>query len=179
MDRQTFIDHFKLVLVHLHDWTSQNCFNELSGNYEFIIEPRDRRASDHLTAKENSYLKKWNKLQGKQISFNEVVDLFYQDNKTPKWVDGSIYYSTPNLTVVHLFFSRRFRDESEIYYLEQGTGPFKALVAIPPESRRIMKGAKFDVNWKKYLDDEMNKGSFFSKLKRILKMNLTTPTSIN
>ena len=167
MDRQTFIDHFKLLLVHLHDWTSQNCFNELSENYKFIIEPSERTVSDHLTDIENSYLKVWNKLQDKQLSFDQVVDLFYQNSQTPKWVDSSIYFSTPTLTVVHLFFSREFRDENEIYYLERGTGPFKALVGIPPDNRKDMKGEKFDVNWKKYWDDEKKQGRFISKMKRL------------
>ena len=169
MDRQTFIDHFKLMLVHLYDWTSQNCFNELSDNYKFIIEPSERTISDHLTDKENDYLKIWNQLKDRQISFDQVADLFYQDNKTPKWVDSSVYYSTPNLTVVHLFFSRQFRDETEIYYLERGTGPFKAVVGIPPDNRKVLRGDKFDVNWKKYWDDEKGGNSFMTKLKRLFK----------
>ena len=169
MDKQTFIDHFKLLLGLLQDRTSQNCFNKLSGNYKFIIEPTERTVSDHLTEKENGYLKIWNKLQGRQISFDQVVDLFNQDNKTPKWIDCSIYYSTPSLTVVHLFFSREFRDENEVYYLDQGTGPFKAVVGIPPDNRKITKGDKFDANWKKYWDDEKNKNCFITKLKRIFK----------
>ncbi len=169
MDRQTFIDHFKLLLVHLDDWTSQNCFNKLSDNYQFIIEPSERTVSGHLTEKENGYLKIWNKLQGRQISFDQVVDLLYQDNKTPKWVDSSIYYSTPSLTVVHLFFSREFRDENEVYYLDRGTGPFKAVVGIPPDNRKIVEGDKFDVNWKKHWDDERNQNSFLTKLKKIFK----------
>jgi hypothetical protein len=170
MHRQIFIDHFKLLLVHLQDWTSQNCFNELSANYKFIIEPSQRSVSDHLTEEENSYLKIWNKLQGKRLSFDQVVDLFYQDNKTPKWIDSSIYFSTPTLTVVHLFFSREFRDDNEVYYLDRGTGPFKAVVVMPPENRKFMKGDKFDVNWKKYWDDEREHTSLITKLKRIFKI---------
>lgn len=169
MDRQTFINHFKLLLVHLHDWTSQNCFNELSDNHKFIIEPSERTVSDHLTEKENGYLKVWNKLEGRQISFDQVVDLFYKDNKMPKWVDSSIYFSTPNLTVVHLLFSREFRDENEVYYLERGTSPFKAVVSIPPDNLKVLKGDKFDVNWKKCWDDERNQSPFITKLKRIFK----------
>jgi hypothetical protein len=167
MDKQTFINHFKLLLVHLHDFTSQLCYNELSRNYTFILQPSDRSFSDHLTEKEKRYLKAWNKLKGKQLSFDEVVEQLYQDNQTPKWVDSSVYFSTPNLTVVHLFFSREFRDEDEVYYLDRGTGPFKAVVMTPPDNRRMMMGDKFDVNWKKYWDDEKN--SFIAKLKRIFK----------
>lgn len=120
----------------------------------FIIEPSERTISEHFTEMENGYLKKWNKLKDKQISFDEVVDLFYQDNKTPKWVDSSIYYSTPDLTIIHLLFSRQFKEETEIYYLDRGTGPFKALVGVPPENRKVMKGDKFDVNWKWNWDNE-------------------------
>lgn len=167
MDRQIFIAHFKLLLVHLHDWTSQNCFNELSENYRFIIEPNERTISDHLTEKENSHIKVWNELQDKQLSFDQVVNLFYQDNQTPKWVDSSIYFSTPILTVVHLFFSREFRNENEVYYLDRGTGPFKPVVGIPPDNIKVMKGDKFDVNWKKYWDDRKRQGRFITKLKRL------------
>ena len=153
MDKQTFIAHFKLLLTHLKDWTSQNCFNELSDNYVFILEPNQLDVSDDLTDIENGYLKVWNELQGKQISFEEIVDLFYRDGKTPKWIDSCVYYSTPDITVVDLYFSVEFKDENEIYYMERGTGPFKAVVANPPDHLKIMKGDKFDVNWKKHLDD--------------------------
>ena len=142
------------MLVHLNSWTSENCFNKLSDNYKFIIEPSERTIRDHLTDIENGYLKKWNELKDKQITFNEVVDLFHKNNKTPKWVDSSIYYSTIDLTIVHLFFSRQFKDENEIYYLDRGTGPFKAVVGIPPDNKKEMQGEKFDVNWKWKWDNE-------------------------
>ncbi|WP_419699678.1 hypothetical protein [Mucilaginibacter sp. NFX135] len=150
MDKQTFIEHFKLLLTHLKDWTSQNCFNELSDNYAFIL---DSNEWDIITNAENEHVKGWSELQNKQLSFEQIIDLFYQDGKTPKWVDCNVYYSTPDITVVDLFFSDEFKDESEIYYMERGTGPFKAVVAIPPDHLKVMKGDKFDVNWKKHLDD--------------------------
>ena len=40
---------------------------------------------------------------------------------------------------------------------------------MPPDNLKIMKGDKFDVNWKKYWDDEKNKNRFITKLKRIFK----------
>jgi hypothetical protein len=149
MDRQTFIGNFKLLLVHLKDWTSQNCFNELSDNYKFILEPSERTKSPHLTEKENGYLRIWNSLRDKQLSFDQVVDLFYQDGKTPKWVDSSVIYSTQDLTVVRLLFSREFRTEDGTYYLDRGTGPFKAVVQIPPDHLKVIKDGKFDLNWKR------------------------------
>ncbi len=170
MDRQTFINHFKLLFVQLLDWTSQNCYNKLSENYKFIIEPSERTISDHLTDKENSYLTTWNQLRDKQLSFDQVVDLFYKEEHVPKWIDSSIYFSTRKVTVVHLFFSRQFRDENEIYYLDRGTGPFKAVVSIPPENRKVTKGEKFDVNWKKYWDDEKKKSKIVVKLMKLLRL---------
>lgn len=157
MNKETFIQNFKKLLVDLNSFTAASCFNELSTNYTFILQPSERTTSDHLTDIENGYLKTWNKLKDKQISFDEVVDLFYRDGKTTKWADCCIYYSSKQLTVVHIFFSRQFRTKEEVYYLDRGTGPFKAMVALPPDHLKIMQGNKFDVNWKKYLDDRQSK----------------------
>jgi hypothetical protein len=154
MTKEAFIQNFKLVLVHLQNHTTALCFNEFSANYKFIIEPSERTISDHLSNIENGYLKIWNKLANKLISFEQVVELFYRDGKTPKWADCTIYYSSKNVTVVHIFFSREFAMENEVYYLDLGTGPFKAMVATPPDHLKITRGDKFDVNWKKRLDDK-------------------------
>ena len=86
-----------------------------------------------------------------------MVDLLYRDGKTTKWADCTVYYSSKELTVVHIFFSRQFRTEEAIYYLDRGTGPFKAMVALPPDHLKLMQGDKFDVNWKKHLDDTQSK----------------------
>lgn len=166
MDKGTFINNFRLVLTHLDDLTRQMCVNDLSTNYKFILEPNNRATSEHLTKEENDYLKTWNRLENKQITFDQVVDLFFKDGKTPKWADCSVYYSTTDLTVIKVFFSRQFRDEKEIYYLERGTGPFKAVVETPHYYTE--NGAKFDVNWKKNLDDKKQKG-LWTKVKRLIK----------
>jgi hypothetical protein len=141
------------------------CVNDLSTNYKFILEPSDRRKSDHLTMEENEYLKTWNKMENKQLTFDQVVDLFFKEGKAPKWADCNVYYSTADLTVVKIIFSRQFRDEKEIYYLERGTGPFKALVAIP--HYYTDNGDMFDVNWKKNLDDK-KKRSVWTKVKQLI-----------
>jgi hypothetical protein len=165
MERETFINNFRLLLTHLDTVTRQLCINDLSTNYKFILEPSEWNTSDYLTAAENDYLKTWNKLKDKQITFDEVVNVFHKYGQTPKWADCNIYYSTMNLTVIKIFFSRQFRDEKEIYYLERGTGPFKAVVATPFE---FMEGKKFDVNWKKDLDDRKT-SSIWTKIKRLIK----------
>jgi hypothetical protein len=167
MNKETFIQNFKLVLVHLQSHTAELCFNEFSANYKFIIEPSERTISDHLTKTENGYLKTWNKLTNKQISFEQAIELFYRDGKAPKWADCTIYHSSKDVTVVHIFFSREFVTEEEVYYLDLGTGPFKAMVALPPDHLKITKGDKFDVNWKKYLDDN-RRDNIFKRIKRFL-----------
>ena len=78
-----------------------------------------------------------------------------------------MYYATNDLTVIKILFSRQFRDQKEIYYLESGTGPFKAVVATPHYYSE--KSEKFDVNWKKNMDDRNQKG-FWIKLNRLLKI---------
>jgi len=111
--------------------------------------PSQWTTGDHLTKEENGYLKIWNSFRDKQLLFDQVVDLFYQESKTPKWVDSSIVYSTRDLTLVQLFFSRQFSTEDKIYYMESGTGPFKAVVEIPPDHLKVIKDGKFDLNWKR------------------------------
>lgn len=159
MDKNTFIKNFRLLLTHLYDLTQQMCVNRISTNYKCILEPSDRSTGNHLTAEENEYLKSWNKLLDKQLTFDQVVDLLFKDGKTPKWADCNVYYSTTDLIIVKIFFSRQFRDEKEIYYLERGTGPFKAVVATPYDY--MDNGDKFDVNWKKRLDDKKRGGLLY------------------
>jgi hypothetical protein len=166
MDKETFKNNFRLVLTHLDDLTRQFCVNDLATNYRFILEPSDRSISDHLTTTENEYLKTWNKLENKQMTFDQVVELFFKEGKTPKWADCNVYYSTKDLTVIKIFFSRQFRDEKEIYYLDRGTGPFKAVVTTPHYYSE--NGDKFDVNWKKDLDDKKQKG-LWTKVKRLIR----------
>lgn len=165
MEKSTFINNFRLLLIHLDNLTQELSVNKLSTNYTFILEPSDRSTSNHLTTEENEYLKSWNKLLDKQLTFDQVVELLFKDGKTPKWADCSVYYSTADLTVVKILFSRQFRDEKEIYYMGRGTGPFKPVVATPHYYTN--KGAKFDVNWKKHLDDK-KRGGLWKKVRRLL-----------
>lgn len=166
MDKQTFINNFRLLLTHLDDLTRKLCINDLATNYKFILEPSERGTSDHLTATEKDYLEIWNKLKSKQITFDKVVELFYKDGRTPKWADCSVYHSTRDLTVVKIFFSREFRDEKETYYLDRGTGPFKAVVTTPFDYSE--SGQKFDVNWRKDLDDRKSK-NIWTTIKLLIK----------
>lgn len=165
MTKEIFIQNFKLLLVHLKDITEELCSNQLSENYKFILEPSQRNVSTHLSEIENRYFEVWNKLENTEISFDEVVDLFYKNGTTPKWADCNVYLSTSDKTVVKIFFSRQFKDDAEIYYLERGTAPFKALVNTPIKNVENPED-KFDVNWKYKL--ERNKSqNIFTKLRKL------------
>ncbi|PDS23475.1 hypothetical protein [Flavobacterium branchiophilum] len=104
MTKEKFIENFKLLLVHLRDETEKFCFNEISENYRFILEPSERNTSQHLTEDENKYMKTWNKLENKEMTFDQVIELFYKNGKTPKWADCNVYLSTSEKTLVKIFF---------------------------------------------------------------------------
>jgi hypothetical protein len=165
MDKETFKNNFRLLLTHLDKVTRGLCLNDLSTNYKFILEPSEWTTSSHLTTEENENLKTLKKFKNKQITFDQVVELLFKNGTTPKWADCNVYYSTPDLTVVKIFFSRQFRDEREIYYLDSGTGPFKAVVAMPFDYTE--NGQKFDVNWKKNWDDRKQTG-LWTKIKQLI-----------
>lgn len=167
MNKENFINNFRLLLIHLGKVTRQLCVNNLSTTYEFILEPSEWTISSHLTTEENEYLNTWKKFKNKRIKFDQVVDLLFKEGKTPKWADCNVYYSTKDLTVVKIFFCRQFRDEREIYYQDRGTGPFKAVVTTPFYYSE--NGDKFDVNWKKDLDDKKQKG-LWTKVKQLIKI---------
>jgi hypothetical protein len=147
MDIDTFIDHFTLVLVHLNSFTSQLCFNELSTNYSFLLDEDGWSVGEEFTDEENNFIIACQQYRGQNLTFQQIVDLLYSKHKCVKWANCQVYSSTLDKTVVKIEFSKEFVDECEVYYLERGTGPFKAVVAIPPDHLKIMIGDRFDVNW--------------------------------
>lgn len=159
MTRQNFIQNFTTLISSLHELTAAHCHNQLSPNYIFLIAPSDYNNSNHLTAEENSYLNTWRKLKSKALCFDEVAELLYKNGKMPLWADCTIYHAAKNKTVIKILFSRRFGTSDAVYYSDQGTGPFKAQVALPPN---YLQGNKFDINWMKQRDDR--KKNFITRL---------------
>jgi hypothetical protein len=159
MTQQKFIQNFSVLVSSLYELTEAYCHNPLSPVPVFLIEPSTYVTSDHLTAEENSYLKTWHKLKNKTLCFDEVVELLYRNGKVPLWANCTVYHAAKNKTVIKILFSRRFRSGDAVYYLDQGTGPFKAQVALPAD---YIQGTRFDVNWKKLQDDK--KKNFITRL---------------
>ncbi|WP_130736524.1 hypothetical protein [Flavobacterium sp. J27] len=165
MTKEKFIENFKLLIIHLREITERFCFNEISENYKFILQPSDWNIREYLSEEENEYLKTWKKIQNKELSFEQVVAFFYKNGKTPKWADCNIYLTNSEKTIVKIEFSREFKEENEIYYTERGTGPFKAVVVTSSQNGANSE-EKFDVNWKANLDKQKTE----SIVKKIIKI---------
>jgi len=155
MNKQIFIEHLGCLIRNLEKLSLEYCTNDLSKNFKFILEPSGRETSEHLTPEENGYMATWNSIADQEMTFDEVVDLLCKDRKTTMWADCHIVHADAQATVVKITFSRRFRDGSDIYYMDWGTGPFKALMRMPPD--RKPGSARFDVNWHKEFDKQAKK----------------------
>ncbi len=119
--------------------------NPISENVEYLLEPNCRKSSEHLTAREIEQLGELNKLEGRHVNSDKVVDLLNISGLVPLWINTEIYKSTQRKTVVKLITSRRFIDEKDLNVKMDEFPPFHPLVPLPPWSK---KGEKFNVNWK-------------------------------
>jgi hypothetical protein len=87
------------------------------------------------------------------LFIDQAIDLLYHDNKVPLWINTTVHESKNDFTVIHLFCSRRLRSEEELFYKTVKYPPFNVLVPILPDPLRKDIDGKFDINWKKKLDD--------------------------
>jgi hypothetical protein len=168
MDASKFRQHLDNSLKLLLDITRQHCYNDLPENFKFTVEPSGRDFHDGLNDFEKRNLITLNKYADKLLTVDQVVDLLCHDNKVPLWINISVYESKKDLTVIHLFCSRRLRHDNELFYKAVKYPPFNAGVAIPPDSLRKDIDGKFDINWKKQLDDVGKSKSILTRIKRLL-----------
>lgn len=170
MDKIIFRQHLDKATIALADFTKTLCYNNISDNYKYRITPNSRTADkddEHLTEKEIAVLQTWNEHENEILTAEQVVDLFHHDNKVPVWIDTTIYEARQDLTVIDLFCSRRLRDDNELYH--QGEiMPFHLQVASPPDHLKIEQDGKFDVNWKKRLDDSKKPKTLLDRFKKLL-----------
>jgi len=171
MDKVTFRKHLDGATTLLVDFTKTLCYNNIADNYKYRITPNSRtvdKDDEHLTESEITVLKVWNKYENQFLTADQIIDLFHHDNQVPVWVDTTIYEATQELTVIDLLCSRRLRDDNALYH--QGEiMPFHLQVAMPPDHLKIEIDGKFDVNWKKRLDDERKPKSLLTKIKMFFK----------
>jgi hypothetical protein len=168
MDASKFRQHLDNSLKLLLDIATQNCYNNVAENFKFIIEPSGREFHDALNDFEKKNLIILNRYADKLLTIDQVVELLYHDNKVPLWINTTIYESKKELTVIHLLCSRRLRHDNELFYGAVKYPPFNVLVQLPPDSLRKDSNGKFDINWKKELDDRQKPKSIFTRIKQLL-----------
>ena len=153
MDSSKFKEHLDNSIKLLLDITLQHCYNDISENFKFIIEPSGRDFHDGLNNFEKKNLIVLNKHADKLLTVDQILELLCHDNKVPLWINTTVYESRSELTVIHLFCSRRLRHNTELFYKAVRYPPFNVLVPLPPDPLRKDINGKFDINWKKNLDD--------------------------
>jgi len=164
MDKQKFKQHLDDSLRFLVELTGRWCFNEFSDNYKFSITPNSRTPHSGLNKDEIRMLRLFNTYEGILFSRDEVIDLLHHNNKVPLWINTTIYESLPDLTIVNLFCSRRFREDKDLLYFVDKYAPFHLLVPVPFEyssskldCKKVEVDGKYDINFQKQLP--INKSS--------------------
>ena len=168
METSKFKQHLDNSLKLLLDVTSQHCYNYVSENIRFIIQPNGTEFHEGLNGVEKKNLIILNRHADKLLTFEQVVDLLCHDNKVPLWINTTVYECKKDLTVIHLLCSRRLRRDSELFYQAVKYPPFNVLVPLPPDLLRKDINGKFDINWKKQLDDKQKQKSIWTRIKRLL-----------
>lgn len=167
MDALNFKSHLDNSIQLLLELTQEYCYNDLSENFSFLIEPSGRDFHNGLTTFEKEHLITLNRFANRLLTSDEVLGLLYCDNKVPLWINMTIYESRKNKTVIHLFCSRRLRHDNELFYKAVKYPPFNVLVPLPPDPLRKDIDGKFDINWKKKLDEKRSPKSILKKIKEL------------
>jgi hypothetical protein len=168
MEPSKFRRHLDNSLRSLLDITRQLCYNEISENFKFLIQPSGREFHDGLNDFERKNLIRLNKYANKLLNIDQVVNLLCHENKVPLWINTTVYESKENLTVIHLLCSRRLRHDNELFYKAVEYPPFNVMVPLPPDPLRKNIDGKFDINWKKQLDDTRKPKNVLTRIKQLL-----------
>jgi hypothetical protein len=168
MERAKFRQHLENSLPILFDLTKQHCFNRLAENCKFIIEPTGTDFHNGLVDAELQALSALLQKSNQLLDTDQVLDLLWRDNQVPLWINITVYESKPDLTIIHLLCSRRRRPDEALYHKAVQYPPFHVLVPIPPGALHKEGSEKFDINWKKQLDDVRKPINFLIKwIKRL------------
>lgn len=146
MDKETFIIRLNEASESALKLAREFTFNEIANNLIFIIKPNSLDLSDHLTDSEKENLITRKKELNKTLTANEVANRLILENKVPIWINCSVIRSTKKITIIELFTSRRFRDDSELYHKVETYPPFHVVIMNPPYL--FDNKEKFDVNWR-------------------------------
>ena len=168
MNISLFKQHLDNSLKLLVDLTRQHCYNNISENFKFIIQPSGTDFHDGLNDYEKNNLLLLNKYQDTHLTLDQVSNLLCHDNKVPLWINTTVYESKNDLTIIHLLCSRRLRSDNDLFYQAVKYPPFEVQVPLPPDTLRNDINGKFDINWKKKLNDRQKPKSIFKRIKQIL-----------
>jgi hypothetical protein len=167
MNISKFKNHLDDALKLLVEITKQYCYNNIAETFVFIIQPSGTDFHDGLNDFEKTNLAILNRYVNKHLSFDKVISLLHHDNKVPLWIDTTVYESKKDLTVIHLFCSRRLRADNELNYSAVKYPPFNISVPVPSDFLQKDIDGKYDINWKKKLDRKQTSGNIFVRLKRL------------
>jgi hypothetical protein len=168
MELSIFKQNLEHSLTLLLNITRQECYNDIAENFKFIIEPSGKEFHDGLNSYEKQNLLKLNQYRGRVLVVGQILDLLCHDNKVPLWINATVYETKENLTVIHLLCSRRLRHNGELFHQAVQYPPFNVLVPLPPDSLRKGIDNKFDINWKKQLDDKQKPRTILTKFKQFI-----------
>lgn len=171
MDRNKFEKHLDNSTDFLFEFTEHYCFNELSKNCKYLITPSGPNPHDGLNEREVGFLKTINKYKDKLLSPEQVINILWQDNTVPLWINMDICESKPHLTIIRLLCSRRYREDKYLLYGIDKYAPFHPLLSIPPGYIPLEwneKIVKFDVNWQKQRDDRYKPMNIRKRIRRVI-----------
>lgn len=145
MTKEKFADKFLRAIDALVEHTKTLCFNDFSVQYQFKIRPSVTAVS-HSDDNERTHHNKITSCQDRHLTFDEVVELLWVDNKVPLWINMSVTESTKDWTTIELLTSRRFVTEEELNHAVDQYPPFHTHVPLPVDYE---SGVKFDINWRR------------------------------
>ena len=168
MTKEIFEQRLMDATSFLIDFTKKYCFNDFSSTIKYLIAPNSRDIDSHLDSFEVSQLMKLNKLRKKKLSVKEALESLYHNGKVPLWINITVYETSREITTIELCTSRRFRRDNELNHIADQYPPFHSLVPIPPDSLRIEKDAKYDINYQRKLRKMRHRTEFIQRLKSFL-----------
>ncbi|HZY79658.1 MAG TPA: hypothetical protein VFE50_09055, partial [Cyclobacteriaceae bacterium] len=73
---------------------------------------------------EISHHKKILRFAGEEFKKDKVIDLIWNDNKVPLWINISVISIQNNRTTIELLMSRRLRAETDLNHVAEKFPPF-------------------------------------------------------
>jgi len=152
MTTDRFTEQLNAATAALLQLTSQHCHHALSLKLQIFNRAVRQKPHDGMDQTAISCLKIINRQGNKLLSATGVIQLLCVDNKVPLWINATVYKRLDKATVIPLFCSRRLSVKVERHNAVKHPS-LNIQVPLPPNFDAKNFDNKFDVNWKKVLDD--------------------------